>query len=91
MPRQRQPVRYRFFVKNANGDYVDMNTLSAEEQQRHRRGITDKMMAQFGFERDAHPEQPAREGEIKTEALKFLTDAYNPLRATEDARTAAGA
>ena len=61
MPRQREPMKYRYFVKDENGNYVDMSTLSEEEQKRHRSNITDRIMAQFGFERDEHPEQPARQ------------------------------
>ncbi len=92
MPRQRQPMRYRFFVKDQNGGYVDMNALSPEEQRSHRMAITDKMMAQFGFERDEHPEQPAREGEIKTDSVNFLTGVYGKLKETTDVEnTAAGA
>lgn len=80
MPRQREPMKYRYFVKDENGNYVDMSTLSEEEQKRHRRNITDRIMAQFGFERDEHPEQPAREGEIKTDSISFLTSMYGPQK-----------
>lgn len=93
MPRQREPMKYRYFVKDENGNYVDMSTLSEEEQKRHRRNITDRIMAQFGFERDEHPEQPAREGEIKTDSISFLTSMYGPQKEktpTVD-NTAAGA
>lgn len=39
MPRQRKPIKYRFFVKDQNGDYIDMSTLSEEEQKRHRQNM----------------------------------------------------
>ena len=76
MPRQRKPIKYRFFVKDQNDNYIDMSTLSEEEQKRHRQNITDRMMGQFGFERDEHPEQPAREGEVKTDSISFLKSVY---------------
>lgn len=92
MPRQRRPMTYRFFVKDQNGNYVDMRTLSEEEQQRHRREITDRFMAQFGFERDEHPDEPPREGEIKTDSISFLTSVYGPQeKAVKEENTAAGA
>ncbi len=91
MPRQRKPIKYRFFVKDQNDNYIDMSTLSEEEQKRHRQNITDRMMGQFGFERDEHPEQSAREGEVKTDSISFLKSVYGYEEAATVENTVEGA
>lgn len=84
-----KPATCRFFVKNEEGNYVNMDTLTPEEQQRHRQNITDTIMGHFGFERDEHPEQPAREDEIKVDAKEFLTSVYGPKNGASGTESAA--